>query len=161
MDPKFDLAKLVGAASAPVALIIATCIYLGNLLNQYNTYFTQIKTLAQELRENPDQKERADSLREQLKLYEQRICGSMRAGFWLNIAILCFIGTVLFTGVAMLFPGNIPIMLFTTGLMFVGLVIVAYAIGIEVWSNRVAKPAIDTDLSVGTPNYEPVTAGQK
>src|SRR5947208_6066363 len=136
MDQNVDLAKLVGAASAPVALIIATCIYLGNLSTKYNTIFQQIRSLTQELREDPEMRERQESLHQQLRLYEHRINGTMQATFWLNVAIVCFVCTVLFTGVAMLFPGNAIVMTLTAGVMFVGLVIVIAAILIELWSNR-------------------------
>ena len=161
MDPKFDLAKLVGAASAPVALVIATCIYLGNLTTIYNTVFQKIRDLAQELRQHPDSQDRCDSIKEQLKLYEQRICNCMRASFLLNLAIVFFIGTVLFTGVSMLMPGNVPIMMFTAGLMFVGLLLVGYAVITEMRADRLSKPTLDTELQTGTPDYEPVTAGRR
>lgn len=159
MDPKIDLAKLVGAASAPVALIIAACIYLGNLTQKYNTLFEKIRELAAELRDNPEG-ERYDSVHQQLQLYEQRIIGTMRCTFFLNVAIVLFVLTVLFTGLSMLLPGNVPMMATTAGVMALGLGILVVAIVIELHSNRLARPTLDCELTSGTPQYQPVHAGQ-
>jgi len=35
MDPDFDISKFVGAASAPVALVIATAVFLSNLTTRW------------------------------------------------------------------------------------------------------------------------------
>jgi len=160
MDPKLDLAKLVGAASAPVALIISACIYLGNLTQKYHTLFQNIRELATELRQQPEG-ERRDSVHQQLRFYENRIIGAMRCTFFLNIAIILFVLTVLFTGISMLLPGNVPMMVTTAGVMALGLGIVILSIVIELYSNRLARPTLDTELTSGTPEYEPVHAGRR
>lgn len=158
MDPKLDLAKVVGAASAPVALIIASCIYLGNMTQKYNTLFQKIRDLSEELRKKPDDEERVKSIHEQLHLYERRIDGTMSCTFWLNMAIICFVLTVLFTGLAALLPGNGVVMVTTMLVMVAGILIFTSAVVVEVWSNRLAKPTLKTELTSGTPEYEPVMA---
>jgi hypothetical protein len=158
MDPNMDLAKLVGAASAPVALIIASCIYLGNLTQKYNSLFQQIRRLSSEIREGPDSEERRNSIHQQLQMYEKRIRGAMRCAFLLNIAIILFVLTVLFTGVSMLLPGNIPMMITTAGVMCLGLLVVILSVVVELLSNRLARPTLDLELTSGTPEYEPVYA---
>ncbi len=160
MDPKMDLAKLVGAASAPVALIISACIYLGNLTQKYQSLFEKIRELSSEARQNPEGK-RHDSVHEQLHMYEQRIVGAMRCTFLMNLAIILFVLTVLFTGVSMLMPGNVPMMITTAGVMALGLCLMVLAIVIELYSNRLARPTLDTELTTGTPQYEPVYAGHR
>lgn len=164
MDPNIDLAKFVGAASAPVALVIASCIYLGNLTTKYNSLFERTRTLSEELREKAEQEEaqepggRAESLQEQLRLYEQRINGTMKSTFSLNLAIICFVLTVALTAVNMLFPKNVPLVMSTALVMFAGLGLICAGVVIELWSNRLAKPVLDSELSTGTPAYEPLEA---
>lgn len=158
MDQNIDLAKLVGAASAPVALIISACIYLGNLTQKYNTLFQQIRTLAAELREGPENRDRRDSVQQQLQFYERRVNGTMRCAFCLNITVALFVLTVLFTGMSMLLPGNMPMVIVTAGTMSLGLLTMVTAIVIELVSNRLARPTLNAELTSGTPEYEPVMA---
>ncbi|MCU1328992.1 MAG: hypothetical protein JWN34_4362 [Bryobacterales bacterium] len=82
----------------------------------------------------------------------------MRCTFWLNIAIICFVSTVFLTGLSVLVPGNVPVIVLTAGLMAAGLIIVVVAIAGEMWSNRLAAPTLYSELTTGTPEYEPVNA---
>ncbi|MCU1326976.1 MAG: hypothetical protein JWN34_2346 [Bryobacterales bacterium] len=93
-----------------------------------------------------------------LGTYERRITGTMRCTFWLNVAIICFVTTVFLTGLSVLLPGNTTVMTLTTGVMAAGLAIVVGAIAGELWSNRLAAPTLYTELTTGTPEYEPVKA---
>ncbi len=161
MDQPVDLAKLVGAASAPVALIISTCIYLGNMITRYNVLYQQITDFSEELRGKVEPPERAKSIQDQLRLSERRMDGTMKCTFWLNVAIICFVFTVLFTGLSMLAPKNMVFIAITAGVMAIGLLIVAYSILIELWYGRLAKPTLDTELTSGTPQYEPEIAGRR
>src|SRR5436305_1808860 len=102
MSQPVDLAKLVGAASAPVALIIATSIFLSNLTARYTAMFTAARQLSSEFREKEGHDVRAESLRVQLGLYRRRLRLIMSATFWLAATIWCFIGTVLFTSVSVI-----------------------------------------------------------
>jgi hypothetical protein len=121
---------------------------------KYNTLFQQIRALTTESREGSAKGDRGDSLQKQLRLYEQRITGTMRCTFWLNIAIVCFVSTMFLTRLSVL----VPVMVLTAGLMAAGLIIVVVAIAGEMWSNRLAAPTLYSELTAGTPEYEPVNA---
>src|SRR3954452_21966484 len=106
MDPsKLDLAKFVGAASAPVALIISTSIFLSNLTAKYIPAFSRLRSMTEEMRNDPEHPDRVESLHEQIELYRLRIKWLLRAVFYLTLAIVCFINTVAFTSISMFFPG--------------------------------------------------------
>jgi Protein of unknown function (DUF2721) len=158
MNSHIDIAKLVGAASAPVALVIASCIYLGNLTQKYNTLFQQIRTLAGEVRASPERGDRRESVQRQLSLYERRIQGAMRCTFWLNVAIVLFVLTVLLTAVSTLVPDNAVLMILTGSVMGCGLLTVIAAVVMELASNRLAAETLDEELAAGTPDYQPVMA---
>src|SRR3954452_20931765 len=80
MDPsKLDLAKFVGAASAPVALIISTSIFLSNLTAKYVPMVSQLRSLTEEWRNDPEHEDRVASLDEQIGIYETRIRWVLRA----------------------------------------------------------------------------------
>ena len=160
MDPKYDVSKFVGAASAPVALIIAACIYLGNLTAKYNALFRIIRTLSDEMRHEQNGSERQNSIRDQLQKYELRILGAMRAVFWMNLAILCFVLTVFLTGLAIVIPGNVIVVAATTVAMCAGLLLLGTAVITELWSNRLAKPTLKSELRGGTPEYQPIKLGR-
>src|SRR5438270_354328 len=124
--PTLDVAKLVGAASAPVALIIASSIFVSNLGAKYALFAGAFRELSRELRETEDGNSlRAKSIREQLKMYSFRLRILMRATFWLAIAILCFILTVALTGVSVLLPQSQLWTLLTAIFSFAGMLILA------------------------------------
>ncbi len=152
MDPaNLDLAKLVGAASAPVALIISTSIFLSNLTSKYVPSFARLRTLAEEIRSNPDDASRVRSLREQIELYNRRVRWLLRAAFFLATALLFFITTVAFTSISVVFPGQAVWAIITGGSMFGGLAFLALAVVIEMWENHLGKHALRSELGDGTP----------
>jgi len=72
--PNIDVAKLVGAASAPVALIIASSIFLSNLRAKYALLSGAFREVSHELREKEDKDSlRGKSVNEQVKLYSGRL----------------------------------------------------------------------------------------
>jgi hypothetical protein len=147
MNQPLDVAKLVGAASAPVALIIATSIFLSNLTARYTAMFTAARELTSEFREKEEHDTRAESLRVQLGLYHRRLRLIIRATFWLTVTIFSFIGTVLFTSVSVALPGNDVWPILTGLLMLAGLLLLAYCVGLESWENHLGKGALDTEMS--------------
>ncbi len=147
MNQPVDIAKLVGAASAPVALIIASSIFLSNLTAKYTAMFTTARQLTSEFREKEEHDTRAESLRVQLGLYHRRLRLIMRATFWLTATIYAFIGTVLFTSVSMALPGRMEWPLVTGIMMLVGLLLLTYSVGLEAWENHLGKGALDTEMS--------------
>ena len=152
MDPHhFDLAKLVGAASAPVALIISTSIFMSNLTGKYVPSFMQLRAMSDEIRKKPDDPSRERSLRRQIELYDVRIRWLLRAGFFLAIALLLFITTVAFTCLSVVFPAQAMWPIITVCSMFGGLGLLAFAIAIEMWENHLAKSILRSELGDGTP----------
>ncbi len=105
MDPQFDLAKFVGAASAPVALIIATSIIVSNLGGRYAVLAGFFRGATAELRDaGGSDSPRAQEIVEELSLLRRRLRLLILATTWLLASIVMFTATVIFTGVAMLFP---------------------------------------------------------
>jgi len=146
-----DLAKFVGAASAPVALIISTSIFLSNLTAKYVPMVSQLRSLTEEWRSDPEHQDRVASLDEQIGIYEARIRWVLRAVHSLTLSILSFINTVAFTSISMFFP-NQPIFVgVTVASMFVGLTLLAVAVIIEMWENHLTKGLLRSELGKGTP----------
>lgn len=143
MDPKFDVAEFVGAASAPVALIIATSIFLSNLGTKYGMLGTVFRQISTEFREHDEPESlRNRTLHEQLSLHAKRLRLLMRASFWLGIAIICFIATVVFTGVSMVFPEVMAFVILTTVFSFAGAGILATTVVMELVENHCAQKAL-------------------
>jgi|SRR3954447_16310825 len=151
---KLDLAKFVGAASAPVALIISTSIFLSNLTAKYIPAFSRLRSMTEEIRNDPEHPDRVHSLTEQIDLYKVRIKWLLRAVFYLALAILCFINTVAFTSISMFYPKEAIYMIVTIGSMFAGLALLALAVVIEMWENHLANGALASELGKGTPNLQ-------
>lgn len=140
MNPQLDVGKLVGAASAPVALIIAASIFLSNLGAKYVLLAGLFREASKEYRELEEGADvRREGLERQLALYAQRLRHLMRATSALGVSIQCFILTVLFTSVGVLFP-TAKIWLWITGFFsFAGMLILAGSVVIEMIENHSAK----------------------
>jgi len=145
-----DLAKFVGAASAPVALIIAASIFLSNLTAKYVPLASRVRSLAEESRNDPEHPDRAASVDEQIDLCEVRIRWILRAVQLLTISILSFISTVAFTSISMFFPDQPLYVGVTVAAMFTGLTLLAAGVIIEMWENHLAKGMINSELGRGT-----------
>jgi Protein of unknown function (DUF2721) len=148
--PHLDVAKIVGAASAPVALIIATSIFLSNLGAKYAMLAGTFRELTEELRGTPERDRgslRAKSVHQSLEMYALRLRLLMRATFWLTISILCFILTVVFTGVGVIVPGKSLWQIITVLFSFGGLLILAWSVGFEIRENHQAKRALILETS--------------
>ena len=143
MTPQLDVGKLVGAASAPVALIIASCIFLGNLGGKYAMLMGIFRQLSGEYRDTKERDTiRCRSLEKQLTLHSSMLRSLMRATFWLTISVELFILTVVFTSIGVLFP-NAHVFTWITGILsFAGLFVLAGAVGIEMVENYRAKQGL-------------------
>lgn len=140
MNAQLDIGKLVGAASAPVALIIATSIFLGNLGGKYAMLNSIFRTLTGEYRGLEDRSSlRSRSLEDQMKLYSWRLRTLMRATLVLTLSIEAFILTVVFTSIGIIFPGR-PAWFWATALFsFAGLLLLAVAVVMELVENHQAR----------------------
>jgi hypothetical protein len=148
--PPLDIAKLVGAASAPVALIIATSIFLSNLGAKYALLTGMFRELSNEFRKMDERdrgSRRAKSVHEALEMHAHRLRVLMRATFWLAVAIVLFIFTVVFTGIGVIFPHSAACQIVTAAFSFSGLLILAASVGFEIWENYQAKRALILETS--------------
>jgi MFS family permease len=146
MNGEFDLAQLVGAASAPVALIIATSIFLGNLGGKYAALFSVTHAHLSEYRDLNCPEPRRQLLTTQLRNRGRRLRTLIRATFWLGVAILLFIATVILTAVSVVYPMN-AVKLLTAMSLLGGLMILAVSVGMELGENHQAGAALLGDFS--------------
>jgi len=142
-----DLAQLVGAASAPVALIIATSIFLGNLGGKYAALFNRTHAQLAEYRGLAPDDSRRQLLSTQLHKRGQRLRTLIRASFWLGIADLLFIVTVLQTGLSVVFPASVTIKALTAAAMLSGLLCFAFAVALEIGENHQSSVALMGDFA--------------
>jgi hypothetical protein len=146
--PNLDIPKLVGAASAPVALIIATSIFLSNLGAKYALLSGFFRDVSNELRRAEDRNSlRSKSVEEQVKMYSHRLRILMRATFWLTASIICFILTVALTGVTVMYPNARVWQVLTALFSYSGMSILAASVGLEMWENREAKRVLLLETS--------------
>lgn len=140
MTPQLDVGKLVGAASAPVALIIASCIFLGNLGGKYAMMLGTFRALSGEYRDTKERDSiRCRSLAKQLTLQSSRLRSMIRATLWLTISIELFILTVVFTSIGVIFPNVHTFTWITGSLSFAGLLMLSGAVVMEMIENHQSK----------------------
>lgn len=137
--PNIDVGKLVGAASAPVALIIATSIFLSNLGAKYGVLCSTFRSVAEQFRKDGKDTDRTKGLTQQLRLYSRRLDILIRATFWLGLSILCFILTVFFTGVSVILPKSPVWPIITAVMSFSGMLILGASVLMELHENHLAK----------------------
>jgi hypothetical protein len=146
MGQHFDLAKFVGAASAPVALIIATSIFLSNLTTKWWAVNGTFRGMAGELRALDDQRgSRSESLQRQLVLVAKRLHLLMTATTLLTLAILSFILPVVLTGVSIIGGGK-WIEIATVFASFAGFSFLAASVIVESWENHLGRGEINLEI---------------
>ena len=140
---QLDVGKLVGAASAPVALIISASICLGTLGAKYSMLVGIFRECTSEYRKIEDPEDiRGRSLQSQIEHYSSRLRLLMRGTLYLSLAIHSFILTVLCTSMGVLFP-KAPAWTWITGFFsFTGLFLLAGFVVIEMIENHRAKSAL-------------------
>jgi hypothetical protein len=146
MSTSIDLAKLVDTASAPVALIIASSICLGNLSGKYAAMFAAVRALFAEYRNPAIEERRRQIIRQQLPVYGRRLRMLMRATLWLGCSIGFFICTVVLTSISIVMPKSVFCQLLTAVSMFAGLVSLALAVFLELRENYLAKATLTADF---------------
>ena len=147
MQPQLDVGKLVGAASAPVALIIASSIFLGNLGAKYTSTMAVFRDLATQYRKAEERNsKRGRSLQRQVALYSGALRSLMRATFWLTLSIQSFIVTVVMTSAGVIFPQVHALVWVTGGFGLCGLMLLAYSVFIELSENHRTKQCISLEI---------------
>jgi hypothetical protein len=142
MSTSIDLAKLVDTASAPVVLIIAASIVLGNLSGKYLAISADVRSLFTEYRDPAIDQRRRRIIRDQLPGYARRLRILIQATRWLGCAITFFICTVLLTSISIVMSTLVFWKLFTAVSMIAGLMSLAVALLLELRDNHQAKIAL-------------------
>jgi hypothetical protein len=126
----------IGNAVGPAALITTTAILLSGYTSKYSGIADQMRKLTAEYRAEGTTAARRQSLRRQIPLFHQRINALWGASTLLSLALLAFIVTVvavlLSVHEARLGPVGI-------GTLLVGLILVASAVGLELYEIRLAR----------------------
>ena len=158
---KADLIRLVNVAQAPVSLVIATSIFLHMLTSRYVPMYDRLRALTDEYRKDPRDHSRQSSIQQQIRLYEKRIKATQAASVWLNVAVVCFLGTVCASATTIIYPQNVPLRLAGLISMALGILLLLIAIAYELYEDRFSRAALRIELSefpeiaTGSPAGEP------
>lgn len=131
-----SLASLIGTVVAPVGLISTTAILLSGYTGKYSSMSDQMRRMTAEYRTSGTPKVRRESLRRQLDLYHRRITAMWGASALLSSALLFFVATVLtvILSVRATHIGALGLIA-----LLVGLVLVACAVGLELYEIGLAR----------------------
>lgn len=136
--------SIIGNAVGPAALITMTSILLSGYTSKYSGISDQMRQLTAEYRAAQTTTERRESLKRQLRLFHRRIRAVWGATTLLSLALLCFIITVL----AVLLSAHAtrlgPIGI---GSLLMGLILVAVAVGLELYEIGLARLTVAGELS--------------
>ena len=131
-----SLASLIGTVVAPVGLISTTAILLSGYTGKYSSMSDQMRRLTAEYRASATTDSRRGSLKRQLSLYHRRITAAWGASAFLSVALLFFVGTVLSVILSARATHLGVVGLIT---LMVGLVLVACAVGLELYEIGLAR----------------------
>ena len=131
-----SLASLIGTVVAPVGLISTTAILLSGYTGKYTSMSDQMRRLTAEFRAAATTEVRRKSLKRQLNLYHRRITAAWGASALLSVALLFFICTVLSVILSSRATHLGVLGLFA---LMVGLVLVASAVGLELYEIGLAR----------------------
>ena len=136
MMPVSSALSLIGNAVGPAALITTTAILLSGYTSKYSGIADQMRRLTAEYRQPDTPPERRASLRRQLALFHRRITAMWGASTLLSLALICFVGTVL---TVLLSAREMRIAPAGVGALLIGLVLVAGAVGLELYEIGLAR----------------------
>ena len=126
----------IGSAVGPAALITTTAILLSGYTSKYSGIADQMRKLTAEYRAEGTKAERRASLRHQIPLFHQRINALWGASTLLSLALIAFIVTVV---VVLLSARASRIGPIGVGTLLIGLLLVAGAVGLELYEIRLAR----------------------
>lgn len=130
------IVSTIGNAVGPAALITTTAILLSGYTSKYSGIADQMRRLTAEYRAEGTTEERRASLRRQIPLFHQRINALWGASTLLSLALLAFIGTV---AAVLLSAREARIGPVGVGMLLIGLILVAAAVGLELYEIRLAR----------------------
>ncbi len=131
-----SLASLIGTVIAPVGLISTTAILLSGYTGKYSSMSDQMRRMTTEYRAAATADSRRVSLKRQLNLYHRRITAAWGASALLSVALLFFVATVL-TVILSVRATRLDVLGLTA--LMIGLVLVACAIGLELYEIGLAR----------------------
>ena len=131
-----SLTSLIGTVVAPVGLISTTAILLSGYTGKYSSIADQMRRMTAEYRALGTLEVRRGSLKRQLDLYHRRITAMWGASTLLSAALLSFIGTVL-TVIMSVRATHLGVLGLIS--LMVGLVLVACAVGLELYEIGLAR----------------------
>jgi hypothetical protein len=140
---KMDIGKMVGAATAPVNLIIAAAIAISFLVGKQAALAAKFEAISQKFGEEPDQKQK---LQEQLDIYIRRLKLTNWAARTLAGTVMIFIVTVLATLFAVVFPdvGWIKAAIGVT--MILGLLLMFIGFILELFDGAMAARTVGLEM---------------
>lgn len=147
-----SLTSLIGTVVAPVGLISTTAILLSGYTGKYTSMSDQMRRMTAEYRVSATSHIRRDSLKRQLSLYHRRITAMWGASALLSAALLFFVATVL-TVIVSVRATHLGIVGLIT--LMVGLVLVACAIGLELYEIGLARLTAAGELADIFADQEP------
>jgi hypothetical protein len=142
----FKLTDVVGAATATVALVIGSSIFLQILANKSTAIFERYRGLTGEYRAEQQNPERRNSLEDQITLYYWRCRLVRHATTALIIAVVAFVITIVVASFAVIFPNSVLLKVGGTALLVFGLVCVAIGAAFEFRENQLLGVAIGSEL---------------
>ena len=131
-----SLTSLIGTVLAPVGLISTTAILLSGYTGKYSSISDQMRRMTTEYRAPATAEIRRECLKRQLDLYHRRITAMWGASTLLSVALLAFVCTVL-TVIVSVRATHLGI--FGLIALMIGLILVACAIGLELYEIGLAR----------------------
>lgn len=147
-----SLTSLIGTVVAPVGLISTTAILLSGYTGKYTSMSDQMRHMTAEYRVSATSHIRRESLKRQLGLYHRRITAMWGASALLSAALLFFVATVL-TVIVSVRATHLGIVGLIT--LMIGLVLVACAIGLELYEIGLARLTAAGELADIFADQEP------
>lgn len=142
--PTLNLTGLISAAVAPVVLISSAAILLSGYSAKYGSVSDRLRDLTSEYRRTDTPAPRKVVIKAQLLLFRRRIIAVWAASALLSIALLLFLGTVLSV---ILSAREARLGWVGAACLVSGLVLMVGAVSLELYEIRLARFAVDAELS--------------
>jgi len=142
--PTLNLSSLISAAVAPVVLVSAAALLLSGYSAKYGNISDRMRDLTGEYRRADTTEARRALLKRQLLLFRRRIIAVWAASALLSFALLLFLGTVISVIVS---THEARLGWVGAGCLVCGLLLMAGAIMLELYEIRLARLAVDAELS--------------
>jgi hypothetical protein len=140
-----DVGKIVGAATAPVNLIIAAAIAISFLLGKQAELSTKVEMRIRQIAEDPG-KPRLEHTDQQIRMYIRRWRVLNRSAQSLAITVMFFIITVIATLFGVVFPDESWLKLVIGCSMVIGLLLMLAGFAFEFYDGMMESKSIDRQM---------------